>query len=92
MDLAKQLLHEHFTAILATAAVLCAVLLTLVVLLFHEFVAHYERTKRAMVKLVQSIVALRKAAKGDATADDELAKTISQPMDAVPNPKRESKP
>lgn len=84
MDFLKQLLHDHFTAILTTAGVLVATVLVLSVVMFRELMTHYERTRKAMYRFVQFIAGLRGAAKGESNAGADLGKTISEPMAAVP--------
>ena len=66
-------IDKHFVAVL----MLLGGLLILCALLFRELVVHYQRTKKAMLVFVQFILGIRKAAKGDDTADDALAKTIT---------------
>lgn len=66
-------IDKHFVAVL----MLLGGLLILCALLFRELVVHYQRTVRAMTRLVQLVLGLRLAAKGDERADDALAKTIT---------------
>ena len=78
-----EFIDKHFVPLLWAASVLAFVVLALALLLFWKFLTDYERTRKAMTRVIQSITGLRKAAKGDATADDDLAATISKPMKAV---------
>ena len=70
-------IDKHFQPLLIAAGVVAFIVLTLAVILFHELVRHYHRTVKAMTRFVQFISGLRRATKGDATADDDLAKTIT---------------
>ena len=81
-------LDKHFNALLIAAGVL----LLLALMLFRAYMTDYERTRKAMTRFIQSITGLRKAAKGDSTADDDLAATISKPMPAVKPPVVEKEP
>lgn len=84
-------IDKHFVPLLIAAGILAFVLVCLSVVLFRELTVHYERTRKAMLRFVQFILGIRQAAKGDATADDALAKTVSEPFKAVADP-RISKP
>jgi hypothetical protein len=70
-------INKHFTPLLYAAGILAFVVLVLSVVLFRELAVHYDRTRKAMMRFVQFVSGLRRAAKGDATADDDLAKTIT---------------
>lgn len=84
-------IDKHFTPLLYAAGIVAFVVLTLAIVLFRQLTTHYERTRKALLRLVQLVLGLRLAAKGDATADDALAKTMSEPMKAVP-PRIEKEP
>lgn len=88
-DKLLQLVHDHFNALLISAGVLLAVVLALGAVLWHDLMTHYEATVKAARRFIQILTGLRKAAKGDATADDDLAQTISQPQKPVPDPREQ---
>lgn len=73
----KRIIAEHFNVLLISLGIVAFVVVSLSVVLFRELTVHYDRTRKAMLRFVQFVLGLRKAAKGDATADDDLAKTIT---------------
>lgn len=80
-------ISKHFTPLLYAAGIVLFVAVVLAAILFHELSVHYERTRKAALRFVQIVLGLRLAVKGDATADDALAKTMAEPMKAVENPR-----
>lgn len=91
-DFLKQLLTDHFDAILYTAIGLLVVALLIVVKLFHELRTEPQSTRRAL-RVLRGIVGIFKpSVLPEPGKPDPLAETIAQPMKAVPPRKSGEKP
>lgn len=71
-------IDKHLVPLLIAGGVLLAITLLIVAYLYRQLAGpHYKESVRALTRIVQTITGVRKAVKGDATADDELSKTIT---------------